>query len=190
MSANSHKQSLDNLPPEYGHFLFLCRGFEHRYSLWRQRFCRTTIPLAQMIREKTMPKSIAPIFLALALLCTPLGTASAQDGPVAEALKDCSNEIETYCSSVTPGGGRLVSCAKAHEDKLSSQCISAINRAGYWVSFLANTLAYVVLQCEADARKFCPDVELGEERVLNCLSDNRANLSKYCGLALNDVGRN
>ena len=55
---------------------------------------------------------------------------------------------------------------------------------------LANTLAYVVLQCEADAKQFCPDVVLGEERVLNCLSENQANLSKYCGLALTDVGRN
>jgi len=137
-----------------------------------------------------MPKAVAPILLALVLFCIPLGAASAQDDPVAEALKDCSNEIKTYCSSVTPGGGRLVSCAKAHEDKLSSQCISAINRASYWVNFLAHTLAYVVLQCEADALKFCPDVELGEERVLNCLSDNRANLNKYCGLALTDIGRN
>lgn len=137
-----------------------------------------------------MSKSAASILLASILVCMPLGPTVAQEDPIAEALMDCSNEIKTYCSSVTPGGGRLVSCAKAHEDKLSSQCIAAINRAGYWVSFLANTLAYVVLQCEADAEKFCKDVELGDERVLNCLSDNRADLSKYCGLALTDVGRN
>jgi Golgi apparatus protein 1 len=120
----------------------------------------------------------------------PLGAAFSQDDPIADALKDCSNELQTYCSSVTPGEGRLVSCAKAHEDKLSSQCISAINRASYWVNFTAHTLAYVVLQCKADALKFCPDVEIGEERVLNCLSDNRDDLSKYCGLALSDIGKN
>ena len=137
-----------------------------------------------------MLKSASPIFLALALLFMPLGAAHAQDDPIADALRDCSTEIETYCSSVTPGGGRLVSCAKAHIDKISSQCISAINRASYWVNFTAHTLAYVVLQCEADALKFCPDVEIGEERVLNCLSENRDGLTKYCGLALSDIGRN
>jgi len=137
-----------------------------------------------------MMKPASSIFLAFALLCIPLGTAFSQDDPIGDAFKDCSSEIETYCSSVTPGGGRLVSCAKAHEDKLSPQCISAINRASYWVNFAAHTLAYVVIQCKADALKFCPDVEIGEERVLNCLSDNRDGLSKYCGLALSDIGKN
>ena len=137
-----------------------------------------------------MSKIATPIVLALILFCVPLGPTVAQDDPVSEALKDCSKEIETYCSAVTPGGGRLVSCAKAHEDKLSSQCISAIHRASYWVNFLAQTLAYVARQCGEDVQKFCPDVEIGEERVLNCLSDNRDGLSKYCGLALSDIGKN
>ena len=137
-----------------------------------------------------MMKTVSSVFFALTLTCMPLGAAFSQDDPIADALKDCSSELQTYCSSVTPGEGRLVSCAKAHEDKLSSQCISAINRASYWVNFTAHTLAYVVLQCKADALKFCPDVEIGEERVLNCLADNRDGLSKYCGLALSDIGKN
>ena len=137
-----------------------------------------------------MMKTVSSVFFALTLTCMPLGAAFSQDDPIADALKDCSSELQTYCSSVTPGEGRLVSCAKAHEDKLSSQCISAINRASYWVNFAAHTLAYVVLQCKADALKFCPDVEIGEQRVLNCLSDNSDGLSKYCGLALSDIGKN
>ena len=135
-----------------------------------------------------MLKSAAIMFSALVLFCMPLGAANAQN-PVAEALKDCSKEIKTYCSSVTPGGGRLVSCAKAHEDKLSPDCISAINRAGYILKTLASTLTYIASQCGADVLKYCPDVELGEERVLNCLSDNKTKLTKYCGLALSDIGR-
>ncbi len=124
-----------------------------------------------------MLKSAKMLLPVLALLCLPHGAANAQ-GPVQDALKGCSNEIETYCSAVTPGGGRLVSCAKAHEDKLSSDCVYAINRAGYWVRFLASTLQYVATQCVADAVKFCPDVKLGEARVLNCLAANRAKLNK------------
>ena len=135
-----------------------------------------------------MLKSAAIMLSALVLFCVPLGATNAQN-PVEEALKGCSKEIKTYCRSVTPGGGRLVSCAKAHEDKLSSECIYAINRAGYWLNVLARTLTYVVSQCKADALKYCPNVKLGEQRVLNCLSANKANLNRYCGLALKDIGK-
>ena len=135
-----------------------------------------------------MLKSAAMMLLALVLFCMPLGATNAQN-PIEEALKGCSKEIESYCSSVTPGGGRLVSCAKAHEDKLSSECIYAINRAGYWLNFLASTLTYVASQCEVDAIEYCPDVKLGEERVLNCLLDNKESLNKYCAIALRDIGR-
>jgi hypothetical protein len=135
-----------------------------------------------------MIKLAISMLTAVVLISMPHGAANAQN-PVADALKGCSKEINMYCSAVTPGGGRLVSCAKAHEDKLSSECIYSINRAGYWLDFLARTLSYVASQCGADALKFCPDVELGEERVLNCLGENKANLNKYCGLALRDIGR-
>ena len=134
-----------------------------------------------------MLKSAAIIFSALVLFGLPLGPANAQQ-PVMDALKGCSKEIKEYCSSVTPGDGRLVLCAKAHEAKLSSECLSAVSRAGSWVNVLVRTLTYVASQCEADALKFCPNVQLGEQRVLNCLRENKANLNKYCGLALQDVG--
>jgi hypothetical protein len=135
-----------------------------------------------------MLKSAIGFLSALVLISLPLGAANAQD-PVTDALKGCSKELQTYCSSVTPGGGRLVSCAKAHEDKLSSDCIYSLNRASYWLESLANTLSYVVSQCAADALKFCPDVQLGEARVLNCLNSNKADLNKFCSLALSDISR-
>ena len=69
------------------------------------------------------------------------------------------------------------------------EIFSAINRAGFILETLARTLTYVASQCVADALKHCPEVNLGEERVLNCLSDNKAKLTKYCGLALSDIGR-
>jgi hypothetical protein len=125
---------------------------------------------------KKMFKAAIGTLSALVLISMTLGAANAQT-PVVDALKGCSKEIETYCSTVTPGGGRLVSCARAHEDKL-------------WLETLALTLSYVVSQCAADALKFCPDVELGEQRVLNCLGENKASLNKYCSLALSDISTN
>ncbi len=140
-----------------------------------------------------MFKSAIGMLSALVLISMTLGAANAQNlnaqNLVVDALKGCSKEIETYCSSVTPGGGRLVSCARAHEDKLSSECVYSLNRAGFWLETLARALSYVVSQCVADALKFCPNVELGEQRVLNCLGENKASLNKYCSLALSDIGR-
>ena len=133
-------------------------------------------------------KPAAIVLSVLAILCLPQGAAYAQD-PVQDALKGCSKQIKTYCGAVTPGDGRLVSCARAQEDDMSSDCVYAINRAGYWVRYLASTLQYVASQCLEDAVNFCPDVELGEQRVLKCLAANRAKLNKYCGLALSDIGK-
>ena len=135
-----------------------------------------------------MLRSAAIILSTLVLFCMSLGAASAQVS-IEEMLGDCSNEINAYCSSVTPGGGRLFHCAKAHQDKLSSECIYAINRASYWLEFVASTLTYVASQCEVDAIKYCPDVKLGEERVLNCLRENEENLNKHCDTALRDIGK-
>jgi hypothetical protein len=135
-----------------------------------------------------MLRSRAVALPLLALLCLSPGRAAAQ-GLVEDALKGCENEIKTYCSAVAPGEGRLLFCAKAYEDKLSSQCKYAINRAGYWLEHLASTLEYVAAQCEDDAIKHCPEVKLGEQRLLNCLASNRDKLNNYCRLALSDIGK-
>ena len=118
----------------------------------------------------------------------PAGIAQAKD-PVQDALRGCAKELKTHCSTVKPGGGRLVACMKAHEDKLSNQCIYALNRANYRLQSFALALKYVVLQCKADAVKYCPNVELGEGRVLDCLAKNKGKIGKDCDTALKDVGQ-
>ncbi len=117
-----------------------------------------------------------------------VGAAQAKD-PVQDALAGCAKELKAHCSTVKPGRGRLVSCMKAHEDKLSNQCIYALNRANYYLQALAMNIKYVVLQCRSDAVKLCPDVEIGEGRVLDCLAKNKAKVGKACDVALKDVGQ-
>lgn len=135
-----------------------------------------------------MVKSAFVVCAAFVALCLLPGMAAAQD-PVQDALDGCGNELQAYCSNVSPGEGRLVYCARAHEDKLSSQCIAAINRAGYWLTYLTATIDYVATQCGPDAAKYCPDVRLGEQRVLNCLASHREQLEEYCRVALSDIGK-
>jgi len=49
-------------------------------------------------------------------------------------------------------------------------------------------LRYVGLQCKADALKHCPNVKIGEGRVLDCLAENKSKTGKDCSIALRDVG--
>jgi hypothetical protein len=133
-----------------------------------------------------MFKAVLCALFVFALHVFPLGAARAEN-PVQQALKGCSKEIKTYCSLVKPGGGRLVACAKAHEDKLSSQCIYAINRAGFWLDTIVRSLKYVGGQCKADARKYCKGIKLGDGRILTCLNHNKDRLNKFCSTAIRDV---
>jgi hypothetical protein len=38
----------------------------------------------------------------------------------------CREELQNFCSTVTPGEGRLFLCMQAHDDKLSNQCELAL----------------------------------------------------------------
>ena len=38
----------------------------------------------------------------------------------------CRMELQNFCSTVTPGEGRLLLCMQAHEDKLGNQCEVAL----------------------------------------------------------------
>ena len=34
----------------------------------------------------------------------------------------CGDDIKKFCTGVTPGGGHLISCMQAYEDKISAKC--------------------------------------------------------------------
>lgn len=127
--------------------------------------------------------------LAAILISIGFGSAAtAADDPIVMALKGCSTEIKTYCGQVTPGDGRLLSCISAHEDKLSGQCVYALNRASFIAESFVLALEYVGTACLQDAVVHCPTVELGDGRVLQCLASKSTSLSGPCKTALSDIG--
>lgn len=46
------------------------------------------------------------------------------------AINECRDDLETYCSEVKPGEGRLLDCINRNEDKVSSRCIDALKLIG------------------------------------------------------------
>ena len=44
--------------------------------------------------------------------------------------RECEADINSHCSSVAPGEGRILDCMKKHSAQLSSRCTSAIGDVG------------------------------------------------------------
>ncbi len=114
--------------------------------------------------------------------------AIAQSTIIEKVTKACESETKSYCSQVTPGRGRLLSCLYAHEDKLSAQCINTLYDGLAMLERAVDLISYWVTQCDQDIDTYCGATEMGEGRIARCLLDNKADLSERCTLAIDEVG--
>ncbi len=133
-----------------------------------------------------MKRNVLVAVAAVVLLSVP--GAWAQQEIVDNMMTACATEIETYCSQVTPGEGRLLACAYAHEDKLSGECSWAIYKGVAELEAFVDALVEVVTACEDDLMKFCAEVELGEGQVATCLLEHKAEVTEDCRAAVEDTG--
>lgn len=112
------------------------------------------------------------------------------DEVVEDVAQSCQSEAEKFCSTVTPGEGRLLMCALAHGDQLSNTCASAVFDA---IAELGGTISNMQLAaeaCSADIEATCGSVEPGEGRVAQCLIDNKDKVSEPCREAVDVFIRN
>ena len=65
--------------------------------------------------------------IATGLTVVTLGSAQAQQGPVATA---CSAEIAKFCADKKHGQGEVRACLELNKDKVSSECKSALDTTG------------------------------------------------------------
>ncbi len=114
--------------------------------------------------------------------------AMAQSTIVEKVTKACGSEVQSYCSQVTPGRGRLLSCLYAHEDKLSAQCINTLYDGLAMLERAVDLISYWVTQCDQDIDAYCAATEMGAGRIARCLLDQKANLSERCTSAIDEVG--
>ncbi len=114
--------------------------------------------------------------------------AMAQSAIVERVTKACESETKAYCSQVTPGRGRLLSCLYAHEDKISAECIYALYDALAILERTLDSISYWVTQCDRDIDTHCGATEMGEGRIARCLLDKKADLSERCRSAIDEVG--
>ena len=48
------------------------------------------------------------------------------------SIKACEADADKYCLDVKPGEGRLISCLKKNESKVSKPCVTALKETGLW----------------------------------------------------------
>ena len=85
----------------------------------------------------------------------------------------CADDIERFCSDVTPGGGRIASCMDAYSDQLSRSCRFALNRA---VSRVQAAIENTADTCLSAVQQQCGN----EGDVKACLQQKMASLPRPC----------
>lgn len=126
--------------------------------------------------------------IAIAAASAIASPAFAQEGPVETVKTGCKTELQSYCKDVTPGQRRVLACLYAFSDKLSSQCEYALYDAAAQLERAVAVLSFLINECGDDAEKVCPNVIVGEGRIIQCLDQNRAKVSNRCVVALQQTG--
>jgi len=76
----------------------------------------------------------------------------------------------------------------AYEDNLSLACKVGIVEAALTIEMGMLVIKHSIESCEADADKYCLDVEAGEGRIVSCLRENESKISKECTTVLKETG--
>jgi hypothetical protein len=103
-------------------------------------------------------------------------------------IQGCDKDAKKYCPGLEPGSQKAFLCMMAYEDKLSPSCKLGIEEAAMSLKMGAMAIDYSISACEADADKYCLDVQPGEGRLIGCIRQHEARVSQECITALKDTG--
>jgi hypothetical protein len=106
---------------------------------------------------------------------------------VATLESSCGDDIKKYCSTVTPGEGRIIYCMQAHEDKISPKCAFDLEETATEVQLSADNLKDAIYACKAEITGVCGKTQPGEGRIAACLIANKSTASKGCVEALDKI---
>ena len=99
----------------------------------------------------------------------------------------CAEDITKYCSTVTPGEGRMVYCMQAHEDKISPNCAFELEDAATAIQAAAEALKDGLIACKAEVNGVCGKIKPGDGRIATCLLENKSTASTGCAEAIAKV---
>ncbi len=103
-------------------------------------------------------------------------------------VRGCEADAAILCPGLPLNSRKSFMCLMAYEDNLSLSCELGIAEAAMTLEMGMMAIDYSIKACEADADKFCLDVEPGEGRIVSCLKQNEAKLANQCVTALKETG--
>lgn len=99
---------------------------------------------------------------------------------VKQLEQGCAEDVSKFCSTVSPGEGRLFFCILAHEDKVSQKCDYALFSASRNLNRALDRVEQVADACWADIEQNCANAVPGSGNVMQCLVAKAGNLSPAC----------
>jgi len=149
---------------------------------------------------KITMRLLAKLGLLLLLVTLSVGSVSAQTNlgkTIQEKLtaritkleSACEEDIKKYCSTVTPGEGRMIYCMEAHEDKISAKCAFELGDAATSLQNAADALKDAVIACKAEITGVCGKIVPGQGRIAACLLENKSTASSGCTEAIQKIER-
>jgi hypothetical protein len=103
-------------------------------------------------------------------------------------VSGCEADENLLCPGLQHNSRNSFMCLIAYEDHLSSSCALGIVEAAMTLEAGMMAIDHSIKACEADADKFCLDVEPGNGRIVQCLVKNESGLASQCVTALKDTG--
>ena len=147
---------------------------------------------------KTTEKLLVKLGLLPLLVILSVGSSSAQTdlgktilekltAKVTRLESACAEDIQKYCSTVTPGEGRMIYCMEAHEDKISTKCAFELGDAATGVQTATDALKDAVIACKAEINGVCGKIPPGQGRIAACLLSNKSTASAACAEAIQKI---
>jgi cysteine rich repeat protein len=101
-------------------------------------------------------------------------------GRIQRLENSCGEDIKKFCSTVTPGGGRIVYCMEAHEDKISPKCAYELDEVEVDFQTIIDQFKEAARACQSDIAKSCGQTAPGQGRIAACLAANKASVTQTC----------
>lgn len=113
---------------------------------------------------------------------------SNQTMTVSIEIKACQGDAAKLCPGLPTNSRKFLLCMMAYEDNLSTACKMGIGEVAMALETGLKAIEYSIVACEADADRFCLDVEPGNGKIVGCLRENESKLETQCVTALKKTG--
>jgi OOP family OmpA-OmpF porin len=130
--------------------------------------------------------------LAAGLLLQAANLGHAQTVGFAEAVDGlatgCRADIAKFCRQTPLAGGRMLQCLGQSAAGVSGTCKTSFATLQTLLQTRSAAQASVLRVCDADIKRMCSGVQIGDGNLMECFYKTQANISPQCRQTVVDAG--